>query len=381
MAGHESQVVLHVGVPKSGTTFLQRALAQNAETLRMRGVLYPRRHDQGDDLMFRAALDVRSNHKAWGRQRRDVTGAWHELCGQARRHGGATVISHELLAGASRRQITAAMTLLKGLDVHLVVTARDLARQLTAEWQEGIKHGRRASFAEFFQRVSADDPADELARRFHLAQDLPEVLARWGEWLPPENVHVVVAGDPGAESHLLWNRFGEAAGFATQDLALPGPEHANTSLGVTQIDLLRRVNTALDGRLVQPAYGRTVKQYFARQLLPNYASPRPLLPVEHYDTLAAPSERWVKEIRKAGYTVHGDLHDLIPAPPAGARVPHPDDTDPAEETVTAAAVIAELLLEVDRLRNPAASSAGDRPGSWKAPMMLFKRRLAELTSD
>lgn len=378
MAGHESRVVLHVGVPKSGTTFLQRALAQNAETLRMRGVLYPRGHDQSEDVMFRAALDVRGDHKAWGRRRRDVTGMWHELCGQARRHDGITVISQELLGAASRRQIAAAMTLLKGLDVHIVITARDLARQLTAEWQEGIKHGRRASFAEFFQRVSADDPADEMARRFHLAQDLPEVLARWGEWLPPENVHVVVAGGSGAKQNLLWDSFGEAAGFATQDLALPGPKHANASLGVTQIDLLRGVNIALNRRLVQPAYG-TVKQYFAQRVLTGYPSPRPLLPVEHYDTLVAPSERWVKEIRKAGYTVHGDLYDLVPVLP-GAAAPHPDETDPADENETAAAVIAELLLEVDRLRNPAAPVA-DKGSSWRRQMMLLKRRLAELTSD
>ena len=43
------RVVLHVGLPKSGTTFLQHALRRNAEALADRGVLYPQ---TADDVMF-----------------------------------------------------------------------------------------------------------------------------------------------------------------------------------------------------------------------------------------------------------------------------------------------------------------------------------------
>ena len=175
--------MLHVGLPKSGTTFLQQSLAANREALGDRGVLYPQ---TADDVMFRAALDVRGNHKAWGRKRREVEGAWDELCLRARRHVGTTVISHELLAAASRHQVDAATTMLKGLEVHVVVTVRDLARQLVAEWQEGIKHGRRLTFEEFHARVGSGHPSgdDSLARHFFAAQDLAEVLDRWGRWLP-----------------------------------------------------------------------------------------------------------------------------------------------------------------------------------------------------
>ena len=187
-----------MGLPKSGTTFLQRSLAANAEALGDRGVLYPAGHDE----MFRAALDVRGSHKAWGRRRSDVEGAWDDLCVRARSHTGTTLLSHELLAGACRRQVVAATTMLKDLDVHVVVTARDLARQLVAEWQEGVKHGRRVTFAEYHERVSRGDGA--LARHFHAAQDLPAVLARWGHDLPADHVHVVVGEPSGADPAVLW---------------------------------------------------------------------------------------------------------------------------------------------------------------------------------
>ncbi len=62
------RVYLHVGVPKSGTTFLQASLTANRKALRAAGVLYP----GGEERMFLAAVDVRGSHKAWGRKRSEV---------------------------------------------------------------------------------------------------------------------------------------------------------------------------------------------------------------------------------------------------------------------------------------------------------------------
>lgn len=373
MAGAEvrQRVYLHVGVPKSGTTFLQAALAQNRRALREAGVLYP----AGGDAMFRAALDVRGNHKAWGRNRADVEGTWDGLCRKARRHEGTTVISHELLAAASARQVASARSMLTGMDVHLVVTARDLARQMTAEWQEGVKHGRRAGFGEFHTRAMSDPTEHEHARRFWAAQDLPDVLSRWASRLPAENVHVVCCPLPTAAPDLLWRRFAGVVGFDPDAYDPVVPRSANSSLGVVQIDLLRQVNAALDGRLVQPEYGRVVKQYFTKRLLAQHHSPRPELPTEMYDDLVAVGERWAKEIDRAGYTVHGDLTELIPIAPSRTH-PHPDEVDREGEVTTAAAVAAELLLEVDRLRTEVAGLESDKK-SLKKKRKLLKRRLAD----
>ncbi len=372
-------VVLHVGLPKTGTTFLQRSLAENAEALGDRGVRYPRAARPGDDLMFRAALDVRGNHKTWGRKRSEVEGGWDEVCATARAHVGTTVVSHELLAAASPRQVVAALTMLQGLDVHLVVTARDPARQLVAEWQEGVKHGRRVSFAEFHQRVRrAEDP---LGRHFHRAQDLPDVLARWGGGLPADRVHVVVAEPEVAEPARLWGRFAEAVGFDPDGFPPAGAHATNPSLGVAEVDLLRRVNTALEGRLAQPAYGRLVKHRLAQELLTPSVSPRPRAPLPLYDELVPVAEGWVKEIRRAGYTVHGDLGHLVPVPPA-ETVPDPDEVpgDRSEARLDVAArAIAALLLDVEAAEGRAAER-DDKRRTWKRRTKELRTRLAELTA-
>jgi hypothetical protein len=344
-------------VPKSGTTFLQSALRHHEEALREAGVHYPCR----GQMMFKGALDVRGDHQAWGRAQSEVAGSWDRLCDEARTHDGVTVISHELFGGASMRQVLEAQSMLAGLDVHVVVTARDLAAQVTAEWQEGIKHGRSVSFERFRKRILSGPRGHEHAAKFWASQDLPGVLSRWGAGLPAENVHLVCTPSQPADPLVLWRRFGEVVGFDPdafdpEAFDATDPVSANRSLGITQIHLLRMVNASLDGRLVQPGYGRVVKQYFTKGLLAEHPSARPELPAEMYDELIAISERWATLIDNAGYTVHGDLSELVPVPPE-QPTRHPDDADPHAEVSTAAAITAELLLEVHRLRAALAEMA------------------------
>lgn len=371
MSGPEvRRVYLHVGVPNSGTAFLQAALASNRKALGEAGLLYPA--GGGEEQMLRAALDVRGNHKAWARKRSDVEGTWDRLCRKARRHEGTTVIGHELLAGAAPRQIAGARSMLAGLDVHVVVTASDLGQQITAQWQDGVENGRTAGFETFASRIVSDNREHEDAQRFWAAHDIPDVLSRWTSRLPAENVHVVCPSPP-ADTGQLWRRFADVIGF-DPDVFPSGPQPSTPSLGVTQIDLLRQVNVALDGRLVAPHYGRVVNPYIIGHLLAQDRVSRPEVPLRMYDDLTAIGERWGKEIDSAGYTVHGDLTELMATPPPQSG-PHPDQVDMAAEVKTAAAVVADLLVEVDRLQSEVAGLESDKK-SAKKKRKLLKLQLA-----
>lgn len=371
----DRRVLLHVGLPKTGTTFIQASLQQDKQDLREAGILYPAGKD---DRMFRAALDVRGNHKAWGRRRSEVEGAWDTLCAKARKHEGTTVISHELFAAASVHQVVAAMTMLKGLDVHVVVTARDFARQATAEWQEGIKHGRRLTFEQFRTRVLAGDSETDYARRFRASQDLPAVLSRWGAAVPVDHVHIVTCPPRGTGGDVLWQRFLEVVGVDAGRFPSAGSDSQNTSLGTDEIDLLRQVNVALDKRLVQPEYGDVVKRFYAQRLLSGHGE-RPVVPADMYDDMRVIGERWVKEIDRVGYPVHGSLHDLLPTEPNGPT-PHPDDVDPTGQVAVSASATAELLVEVQRGRDEIARLEIENK-KLKKRRKLLKRRLKLSAAD
>src|SRR5918997_238517 len=151
-------VHLHVGAPKTGTTYLQDRLLANRHSLAERGVSYPV-GPAGD--MFDPALDLID--RRWGGHREVVRGGWDGLVARVRQVEGTAVISHEILAGARSDQVERAMRDLDG-EVHVVYSARDIARQVPAEWQESVKHQRRRSFRGVLRQVRRADPSNPPTR-------------------------------------------------------------------------------------------------------------------------------------------------------------------------------------------------------------------------
>jgi len=331
------RVVLHVGTPKSGTTFLQRALWRHRDELDALGVTCAgQRHFE----MFHAAIELREAYAFWGRTPEELHGTWQRLCDGARAYPGTTIMSHELLGAARREQIDAGMTALQGLDVHLVVTARDLARQVASDWQERVKNGNDVTFESFCTTVGL-----ERQNGFWRNHHLIGIFDRWARGLPPENVHLVIGPPPGAGPDVLWRRFGEAVGFDASafDPTTEEPT-ANQTLGAVQVAVLRRVNEVLDGRIQQPVYGKLVKRVFAQSILAGQSSSPAQCPPDLVARLAEVATRQNGRITDRGYQVYGDLEELVPQSAPGPWT-DPDAVDPELETAAAVAAIAELLLE------------------------------------
>jgi hypothetical protein len=366
------RVFVHVGVPKSGTSFIQATLRDNRARLREAGILYPSR-TRGD--MFRAALDANGHARYWGFSDEQVAGAWEEICARVRRFAGTSVISSEFLCTAPAERITEALRHLEGIEVHVVVTARDLARQLPAEWQEGIKHGRSVRYASFRERILDPERRHPHARRFWNAQDVPDVLARWGAALPPERVHLVTCPPPGAPPNLLWERFSSLFDLPPGTAELPG-QLANTSLGVTQIEVLRHVNRSVSHRDDPRAHGRLVKRTLVRDVLRKQQSPRATAAPEDLPALQSIAKQWRQEIETRGYHVVGSLTDLEPVEPPGSMV-DPDRVRPREALRASTVAIGDLLWEIDRLRAENArlrlQPAAERPIPLRARLGRLRR--------
>jgi hypothetical protein len=348
------RVFVHIGVPKSGTSFLQAALRANADRLRAQGVFFPTTQHKG---LFHAALELTGNHPGWGVPDRRVKGSWSGLCTQAREFDGSSVFSNELFSNVPAADVPRALAQLEGLEVHVVVTARDLARQLPAEWQEGVKHGRVVRFEEFLRRMLDPTRSHTHAQKFWRHQDLADLLERWGATLPPERVHVVTCPPTGAPRELLWERFCGVVGIDAAATALP-EAGANTSLGVTAVDVLRRVNQEQKRLGPGPTLlRRTTKHSLVNGALRGDGSPRVSLPDEVLPDLAAVTDGWVERIKAAGYDVVGDLDELTPRPlgagvPAGHRVPPRHSRDLAVHAVAVLSrEVAELRAEVRRLEH------------------------------
>jgi hypothetical protein len=342
------RVLLHVGTPKTGTSYLQDVLFRNRRTLASAGILYPA---DRFDAHFLAALDLM--RLPWGGLEAEAVGAWDRLAERVRSHSGTAIISHEILATASRAQAGRALESLghgSGTEVHLVLSARDLVRQIPAEWQENVKHRQALTYGAFLDQIQ--DPARDsrIATWFWGVQELPDILNRWGHALPPERVHLVTVPPRGGSSQLLWKRFSLAFGLDGIELDLEG-ERANPSLGAPETALLRRINKAANRELNPGDYRPLVRELLAHQTLSRRTrSPRLALRPDVHPWTQELTASWVAEIERRGYDVIGDLHDLAGAP---AVEQYADPDNPTEKQVSAAAVdaIKALLLEGARLRH------------------------------
>jgi hypothetical protein len=339
------RVLLHVGTPKTGTSYLQHVLFHNRRLLRLRGVSYPA---DRFDAHFLAALDLM--RMPWGGLEAQAIGRWDRLAEKVRDFHGTSIISHEILATASRAQIGHALESLghgRGAEIHLVLSVRDLVRQIPAEWQENVKHRAALSYGAFLDQIQDPRREGRIPTWFWGVQEIPDILDRWGHDLPPEHVHVVTVPPAGGSPDLLWKRFVDAFGLDGIDLQLDG-ERVNPSLGSAETTLIRRINRAANEELDPVHYRPLVRELLAHQTLSRRTeTPRLALPPDVHPWATELEEAWIEEVRRRGYDVVGDLDDLRGAPPV---TEYADPDHPDESLVAGAAVDALKAVLLDHAR-------------------------------
>ena len=360
MAADVQRAFLHVGAPKTGTTFLQTVLYDYRDELREHGVLYPARWY--DDHFF-AAVDLQDLDFS-GERRPEADGRWGVVADRVRNWPATSVISHDVFAGATAEQASAAVADLAPAEVHIVFTARDLARQLPSHWQEDVKHGQTAGFDEWYAAVMRHDTSDWQLRWFWRVEEIPDVLRRWSIDIPPDRVHVVTVPQDGGSPDLLWRRFATVIGLDPQVVDTSVITPPNTGLGVAETELVRGLNTRRGSELTQAEYERAVKGLLAHDTLARRTTARRFrLPARLFDDVVELSRQWVDQLRQEGYDVVGDLDELIPtAPPDDAAEPgSATDAEMVDAAVFAlqelvgrahadSQRLTELTGEVDRLR-------------------------------
>lgn len=336
------RVFLHIGTPKSGTSYLQDRFSLNREVIAKAGLTYlPTR--TGDH--FEAALDLIEEH--WAGQREVARGQWAALVAEAKRTSGDVLISHEILAAASPAQVATAMAAFAGDEVHVVLTARDLARQIPAEWQERIKHRGRKTFKKFMVEV-VQGRRTAATLWFWRVQSVPDILTRWSNGLPPEQVHVVTVPPKSGPPGELWRRFCTVVGV-DPTIATEESTKFNASLGVAEATVVRQLNKEIAGKGVpRDAYIDLIREGIVADVLSQRTDSIPVVVPEHrWPFVQRVTEEWLEWIEGAGVDVVGDLADLTPAPPGPDHVwVHPDEP-PADQV--AAAAIASLAAVVAKI--------------------------------
>lgn len=321
------RLVLHVGLMKSGTSFIQSHLFANQDLLRERGVLVPGR--QWSDQV-QAALDViRGEGQVWDR-----------LAGEVRAHDGTSVVSMEFLGPARPAVVRRAVGAFPDHDVDVVVTVRDLNRSIAAMWQETIQNGRTWTWPDYVDGLTAwrpghrapDQQPTEAGRTFWRQQNAVRICRTWADEVGTDHLALVTVPHPGAPRGLLWERFAEVLGTDPEGFA-PAPA-ANESIGAASALALRRLNELLDDAGLSFPQGAPLrKRLLAKQVLAARKAAEP--------AIGLPVTGWVRDhagqmrdgLQDLGVRLVGDWGDLEPV-----EVPGVDPATVPEREVTEAAL-------------------------------------------
>jgi hypothetical protein len=334
-------VLLHIGEPKTGTTFLQQVLWSNRAELAAQGIVLPGHHPQDH---FRASQDLRGIPKLESDPAGSWAGEWEILAREAQHAPRAAVISHELFSAADAQQAERALASLRPAEVHVVLTVRDFATLLPAEWQETVKHRNTRAWEDWLADVidRESSAADRRQWWFWRVHDTLAILDIWSRQVPPEHVHVIFVPPRESGSDLLWQRF---ASLLPIDPGSVDTTRArlNSSLGIPETEFLRRLNQAIPGEIPDWFYMWNVKEAIAhRALAARPRSARLALPAGREAWAKEQAEILLTELRDSRYDLIGDPAELRPrqSPEPAAR---PAD-QPAEQVLEAAVQAAAALV-------------------------------------
>lgn len=334
--------LVHIGLPKTGSTSLQTAFDTLRPVLRDHGVVYPEtgkalNHHKGASWLIGAPLaylaDPSPREEWWAPMRAELQGA-----GDAR-----GVVSYEMLCIADSAGIGRVRTELGPL-THAVVVLRNFGEFTASYWQESMKRGIPASLDEWVRDAVEDDDAPGDSGAFSSPQVIG-TIERWTSVLGPRHVTVIVLGDEVS----LFGTFEELLSLPSGLLAtglrgLP----ANRGMTVPEAMVVRRLNETLLGGagLTSAEHRRLVLRGIVARLLrerePDPQEPKLLLPAWAAQQAQDAGVRIAQAVRASGARVVGNLAELE-RPPATSDASEELDSVPMDLVVEALIGLAEQV--------------------------------------
>ena len=265
--------------------------------------------------------------------------AWPRLVEEIARWDGperhTAIISMEFLGPTPVEDIERVVSSLAPADVRVVLTVRDLSRNIPAMWQEGLKNGNSWHWREFLEDIERPrETRTDRAKKFWRHMNYPFIARRWMEVVGADAVTVVTVPHPGADPRLLWDRFCSVVGLDPAPFDVSG--RSNTSLGAASAQVLRALNEALPEGMPLAHYQRVVKHALAKQGLSEHAALEEPIGFAD-DWVADRAGNQIRRLEELGLRVVGDLEELRPVPAKGV--------DPSEVPAGA-----QLEAAIDALR-------------------------------
>jgi hypothetical protein len=335
--------LVHIGFPKTGTTYLQGALSLARPRLADHGVVYP-----GKERYHKAAGIYAAKAKPRRGDPPVSEADWLKLVKQVHAAGDKRVIvSTEWLAEA-RTEDARRVVEDFGDQVHVVATLRPLVKIMPSAWQQYLQNGARLPYERWLRGMLERPPYDRPTPSFWRRHRHDEVLARWAELAGPDRVTAIIV-DSHDHTKLL-RQFESMLGLPDGLLVPEPPEKDNRSLTWPEAEMIRLVNnTYRRDQWPDSVYRSTVRHGVLQRLAalrPEGGSMEKLvLPGWATERAAEIGAEIAKRIGDLGIRVIGDLDSLGQVPEKLPPNKPPVAMVPA--SIAAESIIAAIISGVD----------------------------------
>jgi hypothetical protein len=320
--------LLHIGLPKTGTTAVQNAAAGLRGELLAQGVCYP-----GDALNHGREANALMGRGTLLREAGDRA-QWDELRAELARHAPAIGwISYEQIVQSDAEQATRFVDEL-GADVHVALTVRNYPAVFASAWQQWVKDAGTIRMYDWLESLVGDRAGGPEVEGFWRRNDVRRIAKVWSDVVGPQRVHIVVLDK--ARPQLLFDAFEDLLGLraGTLEGAPRTGLSDNRSLTFAEAALVRGVNEIVEGNPLSPSrvdYYRLMKYGAVAAILRDRTAPADeaaiRVPGDLSAHIAQLGAEAAGELTRLGVDVIGDVNELSAGATDAPRLDEPADYD------------------------------------------------------
>ena len=365
------EVLLHIGVHKTGTTAVQGALAAARPRLEAQGVRYAAKTISH----YHAAMAAIGKRRGWelggGVPK---SGRWERLVKEVARATVPIVISSEAFCEASDDAARTIVDSLGGERVKVLVTLRPLENLIPSSWQEYVKGGLATTYDDWLADTMRGPGSSRLITpSFWKRNDHAAVVERWARVVGADRLTVIVVDT--REKDSLFRTFESIIGLETGTLVADESVPSNRSLSLQEVELIRSLNADIAQSVPYGVYNRLVRQGGIKSLVegrrPDASEGVLSTPAWARATSREFGASAVERIAASGVHVRGDLALLVPdgpIDPAGDPQASPAVAVPVQAaTLMLRGMLDRSMQNADAIaemtRELAADTAADAPAS------------------
>lgn len=260
----DGEVLLHVGLHKTGTTALQVALSRAREALPEYGVRYP-----GEGTFQHMAVLAGAERKRGWREKGAVKPDkqhWNELVAQTQ-WPGRTIVSSEFLDDVDLKAARRVVEDLGGPQrVRVVVTLRSIGAILPSAWQQQLKSGLTLTYNQWLKKILAQEPGKR-AQRFWWRHDQTQQIRRWADIVGADRTYAVVV--PDGDRNFIFHAFEGLLGLPENFLVDHQGVTQNRSMTAAEAETVRLLNEQLTGGMDWQEFSTLVRRGAVRSLVEN----------------------------------------------------------------------------------------------------------------